>query len=43
VARCFGFGALWGLGGLRGALMIRYLGIGLGLAIGCGLCSASGR
>lgn len=40
--RCIGFGALWGLGGLTWGLMIRYLGIGLGLAIGCGLCSATG-
>ncbi|HRR32776.1 MAG TPA: L-rhamnose/proton symporter RhaT [Kiritimatiellia bacterium] len=40
--RCAGFGALWGLGGLTWGLMIRYLGIGLGLAIGCGLCSATG-
>ena len=42
IARCVGFGALWGLGGLTWGLMIRYLGIGLGLAIGCGLCSATG-
>ncbi len=42
LARCAGFGALWGLGGLTWGLMIRYLGIGLGLAIGCGLCSATG-
>ena len=42
IARCIGFGALWGLGGLTWGLMIRYLGIGLGLAIGCGLCSATG-
>jgi L-rhamnose-H+ transport protein len=42
MARCFGFGALWGMGGLTWGLMIRYLGIGLGLAIGCGLCSATG-
>lgn len=42
LAKCFGFGALWGLGGLTWGLMIRYLGIGLGLAIGCGLCSATG-
>ena len=42
LACCFGFGALWGLGGLTWGLMIRYLGIGLGLAIGCGLCSATG-
>ena len=37
LVRCIGFGALWGLGGLTWGLMIRYLGIGLGLAIGCGL------
>ena len=42
VWRCIGFGALWGIGGLTWGLMIRYLGIGLGLAIGCGLCSATG-
>jgi L-rhamnose-H+ transport protein len=42
LARCIGFAALWGLGGLTWGLMIRYLGIGLGLAIGCGLCSATG-
>ncbi len=42
LARCIGFGALWGVGGLTWGLMIRYLGIGLGLAIGCGLCSATG-
>lgn len=35
-------GALWGVGGLTWGLMIRYLGVGLGLAIGCGLCSAAG-
>ena len=40
--RCAGFGAMWGIGGLTWGLMIRYLGIGLGLAIGCGLCSATG-
>lgn len=42
LARCFCFGALWGLGGLTWGLMIRYFGIGLGLMIGCGLCSATG-
>lgn len=42
LARCFLFGAMWGIGGLTWGLMIRYLGIGLGLAIGCGLCSATG-
>jgi hypothetical protein len=39
---CFVCGAMWGLGGMTWGLMIRYLGVGLGLAIGCGLCSASG-
>jgi L-rhamnose-H+ transport protein len=39
---CFICGALWGVGGLTWGLMIRYLGVGLGLAIGCGLCSATG-
>jgi L-rhamnose-H+ transport protein len=39
---CFLFGAMWGVGGLTWGLMIRYLGVGLGLAIGCGLCSAAG-
>ncbi len=42
LAMCALFGALWGVGGLTWGLMIRYLGIGLGLAIGCGLCSATG-
>ena len=39
---CFLCGAMWGFGGLTWGLMIRYLGVGLGLAIGCGLCSAAG-
>lgn len=33
---------MWGVGGLTWGLMIRYLGVGLGLAIGCGLASAAG-
>lgn len=40
--KCAGFGAMWGVGGLAWGLMVRYLGIGLGLAIGCGLCAATG-
>lgn len=40
--RCVGFGIMWGFGGLTWGLMIRYLGVGLGLAIGCGLCSSIG-
>ena len=39
---CYFCGAAWGVGGLTWGLMIRYLGVGLGLAIGCGLCSAAG-
>lgn len=40
--RTFAFGALWGIGALCWALMVRYLGVGLGLAIGAGLCAATG-
>jgi len=40
--RCYIFGAMWGVGGLTWGLMIRYLGVGLGLAIGCGLCASAG-
>jgi L-rhamnose-H+ transport protein len=40
--RCFLFGAMWGVGGLTWGLMIRYLGVGLGLAVGCGLCASAG-
>ncbi len=36
------FGALWGLGGLTFGLTMRYLGIGLGMAIALSLCSAFG-
>ena len=39
---CFLCGAMWGVGGLTWGLMIRYLGVGLGLAIGCGITSAAG-
>jgi L-rhamnose-H+ transport protein len=39
---CYLYGAMWGVGGFTWGLMIRYLGVGLGLAIGCGLCSAAG-
>jgi len=42
LAYCYLCGAMWGVGGLTWGLMIRYLGLGLGLAIGCGLCSAAG-
>jgi L-rhamnose-H+ transport protein len=40
--RCYVFGAMWGVGGLSWGLMIRYLGVGLGLAIGCGVCASVG-
>jgi L-rhamnose-H+ transport protein len=42
VLYCYLCGAAWGFGGLTWGLMIRYLGVGLGLALGCGLCSAAG-
>jgi L-rhamnose-H+ transport protein len=42
VIYCFLCGAAWGFGGLTWGLMIRYLGIGLGLAMGAGLTSAAG-
>lgn len=42
LTRCIAFGAMWGVGGLSWGLMVRYLGIGLGLAVGCGLCAAAG-
>jgi len=42
VVYCFVCGILWGFGGLTFGLMIRYLGVGLGLAIGIGLTSATG-
>ncbi len=42
ILQCVAFGAIWGIGGLTWGLMVRYLGIGLGLAIGCGLCAATG-
>jgi L-rhamnose-H+ transport protein len=42
LAYCFLCGAAWGFGGLTWGLMIRYLGFGLGLAMGAGLTSAAG-
>ncbi len=42
LGRCALFGMMWGVGALCWGLMVRYLGIGLGLAIGCGLCAATG-
>lgn len=42
IVYCLICGALWGFGGLTWGLMIRYLGVGLGLAMGAGLTSAAG-
>ncbi len=39
---CYLFGAMWGVGGLTWGLMIRYLGVGLGLAVGCGVSASVG-
>jgi L-rhamnose-H+ transport protein len=39
---CLACGAIWGFGGLTWGLMIRYLGVGLGLAMGAGIVSAAG-
>ncbi len=39
---CFAFGAMWGIGGLTWGLMIRYLGVGLGLAVGAGIVASVG-
>jgi L-rhamnose-H+ transport protein len=39
---CMVCGMLWGFGGLTWGLMIRYLGVGLGLAMGAGLTSVTG-
>ncbi len=42
VTYCLLCGAIWGFGGLTWGLMIRYLGVGLGLAMGAGITSAAG-
>ncbi|MCB9769728.1 MAG: L-rhamnose/proton symporter RhaT [Candidatus Omnitrophica bacterium] len=38
----FGFGVLWGIGGLTFGLTVRYLGLSLGYALALGLCAAFG-
>ncbi len=38
----YGFGALWGLGGLTFGLSMRYLGMSLGMGIALGYCAAFG-
>ena len=40
--KVFAYGVVWGIGALCWGLMVRYLGIGLGLAVGCGFCAATG-
>lgn len=40
--RSFGFGILWGVGGLTFGLSMRYLGVALGQSISLGTCSAFG-
>lgn len=42
LARCIGFGMLWGVGSIMWGLMIRYLGVGFGMPIGCGTGVAVG-
>ncbi len=42
ISYCLVCGAIWGFGGLTWGLMIRYLGLGLGLAMGAGITSAAG-
>jgi L-rhamnose-H+ transport protein len=43
LAGAFGFGLLWGIGGLTFGLSMRYLGIALGYAIALGFCAAFGQ
>ena len=38
----FGFGVVWGVGGLTFGLTMRYLGVALGMAVALGLCAVFG-
>ena len=40
--RCIGFGAIWGCGSLCFGLTLRYLGVGLAVALVNGICAAIG-
>lgn len=42
LALAYGFGALWGIGGLTFGLSMRYLGLSLGYAVALGFCAAFG-
>jgi L-rhamnose-H+ transport protein len=42
LAWTFGFGALWGAGGLTFGLTMRYLGMSLGMGVALGYCAAFG-
>jgi len=42
LAASFGFGVLWGIGGLTFGLSMRYLGMSLGYALALGMCAAFG-
>ncbi len=39
---CYLFGVMWGIGGLTFGIAIRYLGVGLGTALACGIIAAVG-
>lgn len=40
--RSYGFGLMWGVGGLTFGLSMRYLGVSLGMAVALGYCAAFG-
>jgi len=42
LCRCIGFGAIWGCGSLCFGLTLRYLGVGLAIALVNGICAAVG-
>ena len=39
---CYLFGAMWGIGGLTFGITVRYLGVGLGFPLVCGIIAAVG-
>ena len=42
LVRSYGFGLMWGVGGLTFGLTMRYLGVSLGMAVALGYCAAFG-